>query len=896
MASEGDLIAIRMKLLGGKEAAAEAEAASTAIKETGDAAEEASAKSSAASKKVAATSANAARATKKQISAVRALGGGLTKWVTGPLVAIAGASVYMASTFKRQMGLIATDAGGSMKEVVGLEKSVISLSRESQYGPKELAEALFHIESSGYRGAKAMEVLRQSTRLATAGNSDLEKTTYGLVSAQKTIYGKGSVTEVKKTASELNAIVAHGDIRLEELVAGMSSGLIEKANQAGVSLRSVGSALDVMTARGIPAQRASYALGFIFSKLVPYTGPAVEAFEELGIQQEKLSKIAHGPGGWPAMIEFLKGKLKGLTKAQQSIELSKMFGGGRMDVAVLASLQNISDLNKNFKELAPNVALYDKHVKEAEQQPMIKMKMAWASIQASLVELGGYLLPIVVPAFQAIAHDGAAILGWVSKLPAPAQHAFLIFAGIAALAGPMLLFAGSIAKAVLAVGELAGAEMGSNAATGGSGIAGVLGGGLVKAIPYAFAAAGVGSIVVNAVSGETKKAIAGGAGAAIGGALGLAIGGPMGAALGIGIGSFAGPMIEGLFDKPTESVMLRETKHLASAMSDYKASIRGIPAAEDALTQAKKRHRKASHEEIEADRQLRHALVEYGAGSRQANRAQLKLADAQERVTRTGKREAEAHRLAGNALKLYREDSVKATASIKQLLPAQRQRIAHLNQENRQGKLTHEGLEQLVALEKRFAGEKHELTQVYAQAEQKAGKPWAHRLEELTTLQSKYGNKGKVLISAMGETRVKMEQLKAEGLTQQFREENRELEKMVRLYEQVNELGTFQGAGLGKGPKNHPTRKPGGGKPKGHGGGGGKGGSTGAAAQSRRTGPASSWTNHPDSRPTEYFAPAGDAATSSGGVKHMQPIIVQVGRRTVATVVAEANSDDEARL
>jgi TP901 family phage tail tape measure protein len=484
-----------------------------------------------------------------------------------PLAAIGVVSVKSAMDFKRSMGLIATDAGGSAKEVEKLEKQVLGLARHTQFGPQPLADSLFHVESAGYRGAKAMKVLNESQKLATTGNSDLEATTYALVSATKALNSGDSLKGITKNAAELNEIVAHGDIRLEELTSAMSTGLLPTAKGLGLGIADVGSALDVMTKRGVPAQRSAYALNFTLQKLIPSTEKAEEVFKELGIGQEQLLKTAQTKG-LPAALDLLKEKLEGLPQGRQIQKIDEMFGGGRMSKGLLIAIQHVGEMKELYGEVDGNVQLYKKHIKEAEQQPLVKMKAAWSSIQADLVEIGGDLLPTIVPVFEdlvGLAHTAAgAFTGMSPGLQSAAVEAALVAVGLSgavvvtgkvvegigavrvAMAGlaatnAVTALSGGLGDLRAALGVALGGEMGGLTMVGGE-WAGALMGGLTKAIPGLAAAAGIANIVMSATHGDWRDAGFEAGGALVGGIAGFMLGGPLGAALGVGLGSIAGEL------------------------------------------------------------------------------------------------------------------------------------------------------------------------------------------------------------------------------------------------------------------------------------------------------------------------------------------------------------------
>lgn len=626
---------------------------------------------------------------------------------TVPMALFGAASVKMSLDFRRQMGLVATDAGGTAKEVKKLERSVLGLARSSQYGPTQLAESLFHVESSGYRGAKAMRVLNEAQKLATSGNSDLQATTYALVSAVKSMNQGESLTGVTKMAAQLNEIVAHGDIRLEELTAAMSTGLIPTAKGLGLGIADVGSALDVMTKRGVPAQRSAYALNFTMQKLIPSTEKAQDVFKELGIGQEQLLKTAQAQG-LPAALGLLGERLEGLTQGRQIQKIDEMFGGGRMSKGLLIAIQHVGEMKQLYGEVDGNVQLYKKHVKEAEEQPLVKIKTAWSSIQADMTEIGGDLLPVIVPGFEHLVHLADGAMHLFTAMP-PGLQSSAVEAGLIGigLSGALI----TTGKLVEAFGVLRGSMAGvaamnvASSLTGGLGdlkaasalamggelggfrmlgtdAAGALMGGLTTALPPLAAAAGLGDMVLTATHGDWGKVGAEAGGAVIGGIAGSFVGSPL---LGAGLGAIVG----GLGDDLAKSLFGGSGDKLASFQS-------GLSADMDRLTGASKEQKAA----FEALANAGHKVV---ASHQRVHAAESRLVAAKRALksTEEGFR-GTRHLSIAQAIELARkEDGVRQAA--RQVVVAKR---AEETVEKLQGvrrKITKRQLEQTVEAEKGVA-------------------------------------------------------------------------------------------------------------------------------------------------------------------------------------------------
>lgn len=662
----------------------------------------------------------------KSADKLKKFGRSWTRNVSMPIAGLAAVSGYMAVNFKRQMGLVATDAGGTAKEVERLEKSVLGLSRESQFGPQKLAESLFHVESSGYRGAKAMKVLNESQKLATTGNSDLQSTTYALVSATKALYGE-STKNVKRTAAEINGIVAHGDMRLEELVEGFGSGLLAKAKSVGLGLRDVGAAMDVMTARGIPAQRAAYALGFTMQKLIPYGTKAEEAFASIGLGEETLINASqHGKYGYVTGLEVLQKHLDRLpTKAQQTKVIEEMFGGGRMTSGLLTDLQNLGEMKKIYGELGHEVTIYNRHTREAAEQPKVKLEKAWSSIQASLIEIGDELVPVIVPAVEKLAHYGETAANVFMSIPGPVKAigvAALIAVGplssmlgyFASGTGRFLVAANGLAKAGIrfnnvmspnVMTENSGFKNAFSAAFGGTGVAGAKQAvhGFATAIGPLVAMAGIGNIVSSATQGEWKAAGAEGAGAMIGGLSAMLIGNPELVPLFAGLGSFGGDLFVSLFKQAPQIPFVQ--RRLASSAKEVKTAFEGEHAASEQLARSGKGLVKAHHHQRDAARELKgaeHALAvirgNAPAGSLKVIEGEIKVAEAIEGVTEARKKAKRAERLHGEDRNIAKEGFRFAALAGRHRKNIVKQRLSELREERRAIAAGTTGKERLTAL------------------------------------------------------------------------------------------------------------------------------------------------------------------------------------------------------
>ena len=81
------------------------------------------------------------------------------RFLTLPLALAGGAAIKMGMDFEQSMQKVVGLVGISQKQVDAWSKEILKLGPELGRSPKELADALYFITSSGIKGAEAMNVL-----------------------------------------------------------------------------------------------------------------------------------------------------------------------------------------------------------------------------------------------------------------------------------------------------------------------------------------------------------------------------------------------------------------------------------------------------------------------------------------------------------------------------------------------------------------------------------------------------------------------------------------------------------------------------------------------------------------------------------------------------------------
>jgi TP901 family phage tail tape measure protein len=532
--------------------------------------------------------------------------------------------------FNKKMTLIETQAGAPAGEIDKLKNKVLDLSKQSVFAPSALADGLFHIESAGFHGVKAMQALNAAQKLATVGGSDLESTTYALVSALETgIKGASNMTTAVGT---MNAIVGHGDMRMEDFTSALSTGILPVAKSFGLSLRDVGSALDTMTARGTPAQAAATRLRMTFSLLGAQTATATKVLGQLGIKQGQLGEVMQHQGLIPA-LQLLSNHLQQAgDKAHQAQAITAAFGGGRTSAGIMTLIQNLGDVRQRYDEIGKSSGDFNKNFREASSTTAAQFQRAWATIQADLIQLGDYLAGPAARAATIFAGAISAIPNVLNAIPGDIKT---LLGALLALRIGWAVFGGMIGKVVgsslmTSLGAMLGrTTLGIWAYSLATDMMAALGG----ALPIAIGAIGIGDIVLSAVKGDMGGVAAKTTGLAIGAAIGTFIEPGIGTVIGGGIGAIAGGLFGNLLGGSTqaEHVMekVRKEAHgVKDAFSGAKSAISSYGRATHAVNKAHQRVHDTTVSVHKAEKNYQNVLEHNLSTSMPAIRAEQRLKDA----------------------------------------------------------------------------------------------------------------------------------------------------------------------------------------------------------------------------------------------------------------------------
>lgn len=331
------------------------------------------------------------------------------------VIGVGVASVKMAADFQTQMARLYTAAGAPKQAVQDATSQVLQLGDAVGFSGTQMAEALYHPVSAGLDLKTSLEAVKYAAEEAQISGASLDDTTYSLSSVMKAFNLDAS--QAHDTMATLNAIVGEGDMRFQDFNVSVKN-WAPTAAQMGISITSMGAALAYLTDRGNSAEEAATrvtmgltmmatpskqagtlleGLGVASSDVSAATDSMTQILKKTGITQNQLAADLAKPDGIYVALTHLKGALDqaGVSGTEADSVLSKIFGGGRSDKAIMSLLQNLGGLKDKFTDITNATGQFDQAWADTQKTFSFQLKQMGATAENVGIKIGMVLIPIL---------------------------------------------------------------------------------------------------------------------------------------------------------------------------------------------------------------------------------------------------------------------------------------------------------------------------------------------------------------------------------------------------------------------------------------------------------------------------------------------------------------------
>lgn len=353
------------------------------------------------------------------LMAVSAIGG-----VAG---AIAGREGVTASTSLAAANVILSQ---SFSELAITQEQVSAISREFGGSITQVTDALFPIASAGFRGAQAMDILRESVRSAQFGLTDAS-TVFGAIGPLVANFG----LEAADAADVLQVLNEQAVGTAGELADALGF-LAPTASSLGLSIEELAASFGAITQQTFDATRATTQLQQLILRIVQPAEQFKDAFERIG--------IATGDGAFRVQsLSDVLGILR--TRLQEGdVELVNLF---RSSVA----LQALRPLIDNFDNFNDSLAAFETRTGAAAaasnrftREAGPQLTRLFTDLRNTFAEAARTLLQEFQPAIERISNFISENQSLISSI----ARTTLIVGGLAAGIGTLSFVLGAIAPVV----------------------------------------------------------------------------------------------------------------------------------------------------------------------------------------------------------------------------------------------------------------------------------------------------------------------------------------------------------------------------------------------------------------------------------------------------------------
>ena len=364
------------------------------------------------------------------------------------LVALGAVSVKAAMGFQSSMEMIHTQAGASQAEVVRMSKSMQTLSPQVATGPSQLADSLYHVESAGFRGAQALNLVRTAAMAAKVGNASLADTTTALTAA--VFSGIQGAKNYSQAMGLLNATVGAGDMKMQDLNEAFAGPMLATVKGYGLSLKDVGASLATFGDLNIKGAEAATQLRMAVQYMARPAATAGPLLARLGLNTNSFAQaMAHG-GLMPA-LELLHHRLAaaGVQGNQMANVIGQLFTKrGAAGVTILEN--SLGKLQSKYGAVSAGTNKLGADFAATSHTAAFQFAKLKATADVALIGVGNAILPIVTRFLPMLAKGITTVAGIFTRLPGSVKTGIVAFL---AIGGPILMFIGNLIGAIGALGD-----------------------------------------------------------------------------------------------------------------------------------------------------------------------------------------------------------------------------------------------------------------------------------------------------------------------------------------------------------------------------------------------------------------------------------------------------------
>lgn len=315
----------------------------------------------------------------------------------GILMAI-GVPIKTAANFEQAMAKVGAVSGASVKELARLADQSRALGRDTQFTAMQAAQGQELLARAGFQTDEIMAAMPGMLNMAAAEGMELGQ---AADIASSVLRGFGFQAGESARVAD---VLAKASAATNTSIAGLGDSMkyvAPIAKSLGIPFEDTAAMIGIMGNAGIKGSEAGTALRAALVRLSKEPKQTAEAMKKLGIS----AKDAKGNmRTLPSLMKALSERMKGMGKAEQMGELSKIFGTEAAS-GMLALMQGVKsgDLASVAKEMYAAGGAAQDMAQKMNATAQGAMKRLSSATESVMIDVGNVLLPIFTEGAEKIA-------------------------------------------------------------------------------------------------------------------------------------------------------------------------------------------------------------------------------------------------------------------------------------------------------------------------------------------------------------------------------------------------------------------------------------------------------------------------------------------------------------
>lgn len=377
------------------------------------------------------------------------VGKSMTALATGPILALGGTAVTVASNFEAALSKVTAVSGTASDAVIKLadgsmttlKDKAMEMGSKTKFSASEAADAMYYMGLAGWDAKSMVEGLDGVMNLAAASGEDLG-TASDIVTDALTAFGlsAGDATYfadlLARTSSSSNTTVSLMGETFK-YVAPLCGALGYSADDAAI-------AIGLMANSGIKGSQAGTSLKTAITNMVKPTDSMATKMKELGIE------VTNQDGSMKTLREtmiMLREKFAGLSEAEQAQAASTIFGKEAM--SGMLAIINASD--KDFENLCNSIDTADGAAETMANTMNDNLQGQLTILKSTLetvaIQFGDMLVPVIKKVVEKVQEFST----WLTGLNEQQRETIIKIAATVAAIGPVLLIGGKLISGIISL-------------------------------------------------------------------------------------------------------------------------------------------------------------------------------------------------------------------------------------------------------------------------------------------------------------------------------------------------------------------------------------------------------------------------------------------------------------